>query len=349
MDENKTYNDRLIVAIEGSDGTGKHTQAERLLAYYFNTKNSSKYTDSTAMLVSFPAYNCGSSYFVKKFLQGEYANIYPNKSDLDIKLICDMYAMDQFDYWFTEDPNNPDPSSFKSLTSCNDMYENGTTMILDRSWISNIIYQSVRLFISVLHNDKEMPEDIESLIVKAFEYAKTDTFYNMKSWVKLPYLKYNQLDFSDILIRYKKYLKSNNIDVFYDISYIVGALYNATRLVLSYVCDTSFIKMKLPVPNIIINLGFRDYSIGKSLLENRDGEKDKNESNANYMALVNYLSPFILNFMTLNSFFTHTRIYQVYSDVFQIESKDYRLATMDEVTKSMIDVLTDKGGKKNEY
>ena len=63
------------------------------------------------------------------------------------------------------------------------------------------------------------------------------------------------------------------------------------------------------------------------------------------MALVNYLSPFILNFMTLNSFFTHTRIYQVYSDVFQIESKDYRLATKDDVSKSIIDVMNDKGGK----
>lgn len=345
MDENKTYNDRLIVAIEGSDGTGKHTQAKRLVDYFFNTRNSSKYTNNTAMLVSFPAYNCGSSYFVKRFLQGDYANIYPNKMDLDIKLICDMYAMDQFDYWFTEDPNNPDPSSFKSLTSCNEMYENGTLIILDRSWISNIIYQSVRLFISMLHKDKEIPEEIESLIVKAFEYAKTDTFYNMKSWVRLPYLKYNQLDFSDILIRYKKYLKSNNIDVFYDISYIVGALYNSTRLVSNYVCDTVFTKMKLPIPDIIINLGFRDYSIGKTMLENREGEKDKNESNANYMALVNYLSPFILNFMTLNSFFTHTRIYQVYSDVFQIESKDYRLATKDEVSKSIIDVMNDKGGK----
>ena len=345
MDENKTYNDRLIVAIEGSDGTGKHTQAKRLVDYFFNTRNSSKYTNNTAMLVSFPAYNCGSSYFVKRFLQGDYANIYPNKMDLNIKLICDMYAMDQFDYWFTEDPNNPDPSSFKSLTSCNEMYENGTLMILDRSWISNIIYQSVRLFISMLHKDKEMPEDIESLIVKAFEYAKTDTFYNMKSWVRLPYLKYNPLDFTDILIRYKKYLKSDNIDAFYDVSYIIGALCNSIRLVLNYVCDVSFVKMKLPIPDIIINLGFRDYSIGKTMLENREGEKDKNESNANYMVLVNYLSPFILNFMTLNSFFTHTRIYQVYSDVFQIESKDYRLATKDEVSKSIIDVMNDKGGK----
>lgn len=103
-----------IIVIDGMDGCGKATQS--MLLYKKLKENNEK-----VKIFSFPNYESDSSYFVKKLLKGEYGQLKDNKYIVSL-----FYAMD------------------RCITYHNDIkkyYNEGYTIILDRYYTSNIIYQ----------------------------------------------------------------------------------------------------------------------------------------------------------------------------------------------------------------
>lgn len=102
-----------IIVIDGMDGCGKHTQAKIL----YDTLKKRKYK---VELFSFPNYEDDSSYFVKKLLNKEYDDIN------NPYLVSLFYSIDR---------------GITYIRDIKEKYENGYTIILDRYYISNILYQ----------------------------------------------------------------------------------------------------------------------------------------------------------------------------------------------------------------
>lgn len=102
-----------FIVIDGMDGTGKHTQSELLYKKF-------KDNNDKVHLVSFPNYDNESSYFVKKWLNNEYNYIdNPYLTSL-------FYSIDRGITYYKE---------------LKDLYDNGYTIIADRYFISNVLYQ----------------------------------------------------------------------------------------------------------------------------------------------------------------------------------------------------------------
>lgn len=80
-------------------------------------------------------------------------------------------------------------------------------------------------------------------------------------------------------------------DIYVDEKYKLSEIWKFVKLSYDRCCATPFIPPLLPVPDIIVNLTFRNYyEAGYKLLQEREGDKDKNEENYYLMAFVNYLS-----------------------------------------------------------
>ena len=138
----------FVVCIEGGDGCGKKTQAQKVVEALntstFNPKYtqlefSHKYktaddgenvkttylTSPEAQYVEFPRYDKESSYFIRKYLKGDYV-----KSDLSFEKVCDFYALDRYDAWIGD--------------NLREEYLNGAPLVFDRYCYSNIVYQSAK-------------------------------------------------------------------------------------------------------------------------------------------------------------------------------------------------------------
>lgn len=138
----------FVVCIEGGDGCGKKTQAQKVVEELNTSKFNPKYTQlqfsheyksaddaekikttyltrPDAMYVEFPRYDKESSYFIRKYLRGDYV-----KSNLSFEKVCDFYALDRYDAWIGD--------------NLRDEYLNGAPLIFDRYCYSNIVYQSAK-------------------------------------------------------------------------------------------------------------------------------------------------------------------------------------------------------------
>lgn len=102
-----------IIVFDGMDGTGKHTQAE---IFYNNIKS---HTDKVC-LFSFPNYNSDSSYFVRQILNNKYNDI-KNPYTISLAYLLDM--------------------SITYQREIKEKYEDDYIIILDRYFISNVLYQ----------------------------------------------------------------------------------------------------------------------------------------------------------------------------------------------------------------
>lgn len=104
---------KLIIAIEGCDGSGKHTQAQLL---------HKRFTDSE--FISFPEYTSDAGKICEKYLHGAYGS----KENLSPYLKSAMYAMDR-------------ALSFKSQDWGECFETKDTLVIADRYMYSNLIHQ----------------------------------------------------------------------------------------------------------------------------------------------------------------------------------------------------------------
>lgn len=109
-----------LIIIEGSDGSGKATQTERLfnrlLEDGLNVKK-----------VEFPNYKSDSSALIKMYLSGEFGT---EPGDVNPYVASTFYAVDRF-------------SSFKK--GWKDFYENGGIILADRYTTSNMIHQAAKI------------------------------------------------------------------------------------------------------------------------------------------------------------------------------------------------------------
>lgn len=110
----------ILIAIEGTDSSGKQTQSE--LLYKNLTQKGIK-----CRLISFPAYESDSSALVKMYLAGDFGK---EPSDVNAYAASVFYAADRF-------------ATFR--TDWKKDYDNGTVIIADRYVPSNLIHQASKL------------------------------------------------------------------------------------------------------------------------------------------------------------------------------------------------------------
>ena len=108
-----------LVVIEGLDGSGKGTQAERLYRYAAGCDGARK--------ITFPDYDSPSSSLVKMYLAGEFGS---DAEAVNAYAASAFYAVDRF-------------ASFQTKWKAD--YLAGSTIIADRYVTSNIVYQLSKL------------------------------------------------------------------------------------------------------------------------------------------------------------------------------------------------------------
>lgn len=109
-----------LIVIEGTDSSGKQTQAEKL---YERLKNEGK----KVMKVSFPNYASPSSAPIKMYLSGEFGK---KPEDVSPYASSVMYAVDRF-------------ASFKTVWG--EFYKSGGIIVADRYTTSNMIHQASKI------------------------------------------------------------------------------------------------------------------------------------------------------------------------------------------------------------
>ncbi len=109
----------FIISIEGTDGSGKHTQQQMLL-------NKLKEDGHAVFDQSFPNYDSDSSAPVKMYLAGEFGG----SSSLDAYQASSLYAVDRM-------------CTYKK--SIEPHYENGEIILFDRYVQSNFIHQCSKI------------------------------------------------------------------------------------------------------------------------------------------------------------------------------------------------------------
>lgn len=107
----------ILIAIDGTDASGKQTQSE--LLYKRLTENGIK-----ARLISFPAYENASSALVKMYLAGDFGK---DPSDVNAYAASVFYAADRFATYRTDWGKD---------------YNDGVVIIADRYVSSNMIHQA---------------------------------------------------------------------------------------------------------------------------------------------------------------------------------------------------------------
>lgn len=110
----------ILIAVEGTDSSGKQTQSELLYKRLSEMGIKSR-------LVSFPAYESESSALVKMYLAGEFGE---NPNDVNAYAASTFYAVDRF-------------ATFRNDWGKD--YEAGVVIIADRYVPSNIIHQAAKL------------------------------------------------------------------------------------------------------------------------------------------------------------------------------------------------------------
>lgn len=109
-----------LIVIEGTDSSGKQTQAELLYEKY-------KKIGKKVMKVTFPNYESPSSAPVKMYLNGEFGK---NVGEVNTYAVSTMYAVDRY-------------ASFK--TTWENFYNDGGIIISDRYTTSNMVHQASKI------------------------------------------------------------------------------------------------------------------------------------------------------------------------------------------------------------
>lgn len=174
----------VLIAIEGTDSSGKQTQSEllynRLVAEGIKSR-----------LVSFPAYESDSSALVKMYLAGEFGT---DPNDVNAYTASTFYAMDRF-------------ATYRK--DWGEDYNNSTVIIADRYVPSNLIHQAAKI-----ENDEERYKFIEWLYELEYKhyglpFPNVTLFLDMPTDAAARLMKEraNKIDKSD-----KKDIHERNLD-----------------------------------------------------------------------------------------------------------------------------------------
>ena len=109
-----------LFVIEGTDGSGKQTQLQKLVEKFTENKIDFK-------TVSFPNYDSPSSSLVKMYLSGEFGE---NPKDVSPYVASTFYAADRF-ATFKKDFEKP--------------YNDGTVILADRYTTANMVHQAGKI------------------------------------------------------------------------------------------------------------------------------------------------------------------------------------------------------------
>lgn len=109
-----------LFVIEGTDGSGKQTQLQKLVEKFIENKIDFK-------TVSFPNYDSPSSSLVKMYLSGEFGE---NPKDVSPYVASTFYAADRF-ATFKRDFEKP--------------YNDGTVILADRYTTANMVHQAGKI------------------------------------------------------------------------------------------------------------------------------------------------------------------------------------------------------------
>ena len=109
-----------MIIIEGTDGSGKATQAEKLYSRLYSAGHSVR-------KVEFPNYPSQSSALIKMYLNGEFGN---DPNDVNPYAASSFYAVDRY-------------ASYKQ--DWGGFYEQGGMIVADRYTTSNMVHQAVKI------------------------------------------------------------------------------------------------------------------------------------------------------------------------------------------------------------
>ena len=243
-------NSKMIV-IEGADGVGKATQSQMLLTnlrMHF-LKNEQK---KAVIKISFPNYDSDSSYFVKKFLSGDFPE---GNLRNEVYAVSTSYALDRYLTWNSPIPSEiwEEFSSFYHIdpqitATYNDIYKfhwhygfSGTIVIADRYMQSNWMYQAARL---IQYYENRPTDDIENqrLILTFIDWSKNLEENKFGLPGRFNGVRAFYLSLSEEIAkrnRMKRYQNNPNAE---DILEKDENLQNIVRYIGDYLCDKNYME-----------------------------------------------------------------------------------------------------------
>ena len=111
---------KIIVVESNTDGAGKQTQTEEIYKYL-------REKGKKVVKFSFPNYNSDSSYFVKKYLNGEFGD---DAKNINAYIASTFFAVDRYLTYIKE---------------IKKYYDEDYYILMDRYVTSNIIYQAAKM------------------------------------------------------------------------------------------------------------------------------------------------------------------------------------------------------------
>ena len=175
---------KIIVVESNTDGAGKQTQTEEIYKYL-------KEKGEKVVKFSFPNYNSDSSYFVKKYLNGEFGD---DAKNINAYIASTFFAVDRYLTYIKE---------------IKKYYDKDYYILMDRYVTSNIIYQAAKM-----ENKNKIDEFInwnKELEYNKYNLPKPDyvifLYMDLKESEKLRKSRKAKLEGKDIHEQNNEYLK----------------------------------------------------------------------------------------------------------------------------------------------
>lgn len=175
---------KIIVVESNTDGAGKQTQTEEIYKYL-------KEKGEKVVKFSFPNYNSDSSYFVKKYLNGEFGD---DAKNINAYIASTFFAVDRYLTYIKE---------------IKKYYDEDYYILMDRYVTSNIIYQAAKM-----ENKNKIDEFInwnKELEYNKYNLPKPDyvifLYMDLKESEKLRKSRKAKLEGKDIHEQNNEYLK----------------------------------------------------------------------------------------------------------------------------------------------